>query len=230
MQNETGMIEFSPFNLEQEAYARMFNKKPPRRLLLVINGILVGGEDIEKKFLINSELGKRIPEVLSDSGNSLADPEYLHSLGINTLTWEIDTSNILLMPKIPKSYQTLRDWVIDGVYVQVMFQRPRNIIWSTGMGVAMMGYDEMVYRSKSFEPVDHKFPMLPPKTADLRRFYVGKSFSEPYAVWCRSLLDLRTRWLVTLWAMAKGRDPRSAYDNFRKAGGRYHWDYPRLCT
>jgi len=218
-----------PFNMPWEDYTSMFEEKPPESLSIVINTIAVGSVDLIGLTPLRQRLTEGLQEVLQVPENSLDQPQLRTRWGIQDLNWRIDLNSAMSVTEFPKSYQLLRAWTVDKTYIQLGFKRPGMTAANIGIALAMHSYDELVAKYGSTEPSEHSPVSADP--LDIKRYgmWIGDGYVTRSAVWCRGLLDIRNRWLVTLRAIATGKDSHLAYDHFLAVGGQYFLDYPKLC-
>lgn len=231
MKNDTneGLVSIRPFNLKKSDYVRMFKENPLPELEIVIVTISIGSTAIIGPTPLRNRLKAGISEVLGVAGNSLDDPQLREELSLNELSWVVDATSAMSMYDFPPSYVVLRSWLVDREYIQVGFRQQGTKYNAIGIAAGMLTYDEMVAKSGSIEPKDHTAPLAVAENVAQYSAWTGDMFAKRDAFWCRALIDLRNRWLVTLRAIAIGRDPHLAYDQFCMAGGKYFLDYPILC-
>jgi len=127
---------------------------------------------------------------------------------------------------------TIRNWCHNKVYPQISFVhsgRGHNYRWrEEETSVSMIGYDQMVVKSQSIEPIDHN-----PSDIDIPKKYYMENVEDYYKVGCaimsRNLITFRNKMLVMFKAHLLGRNPFYEWDRFEKAGGWYFLQYPELC-
>jgi len=227
--NEMKLVPLLPFNIPWKDYTRMFEEKPPERLGIVINTIAIGSLGPIDPKLLTQRLSDGIKNVLLVPENPLDQPELRNQWGIRDLGWRIDEFSTITADEFPKSYRLQTAWLVDKIYLQLGFVERGKPASQIGIALAMLSYDELVEMHGSKEPADQEPVMVESVVSKIYNAWIGDQYATRSAVWCRGLLDIRTRWLVTLRAIAAGKDPYMAYDHFIAAGGKYFLDYPLLC-
>lgn len=222
-------VPLRPFNLDWDAYVRMFNERPPERLAIVVKAVAIDSIGILGPTQLTQRLNEGINEVLQVPENSLNSEELLQHLRLKELSWRIDETSSSELSETPNTSSLMHGWSVDNHYIQLGFKRLEQGASPIGISLAMLGYDQLVVASGSTEPKDHRPNLIDPITAQIIRDWIGEEYALGAAIWGRELLDLRNRWLVTLRAIAMGRDPHLAYSHFVLAGGKYFLEYPVIC-
>jgi len=216
-----------PFNLNQTEYEKMFECIKTSVLMPIMFPRLPGVTDDKVEEVVQKcEAFLDIVNTSQREQQALKDP----------IPPEIVIDAI---PVVKDPYNTFdfqedniyKRWCYKGIYLQLGFHKagctgcPEKY---QAMTMAMTSYDMMVIERGSLEPRDHSPDDIFFDKNQYEDVLLG-FYKDGCGIWCRSLVQLRSKWLVMLKAYLMDRDPISEWDCFVKAGGWYFLQYPKLC-